>query len=90
MNIDAIAVAADLENEALEQIDPTLLDWEVVKGEDIKLITIGNALITMITYLLYTVNTNFSIDENKMAWPYLSNESELLITLKSPIFIWIV
>jgi len=26
MNIDAIAVAADLENEALEQIDPTLLD----------------------------------------------------------------
>jgi len=26
MNIDAIAVAVDLENEALEQIDPTLLD----------------------------------------------------------------
>jgi hypothetical protein len=39
MNIDAIAVAADLENEALEQIDLTLLEWEVVKGEDIKLIT---------------------------------------------------
>ena len=39
MNIGAIAVAVDLEKEALEQIDPTLLDWEVVKGEDIKLIT---------------------------------------------------
>jgi hypothetical protein len=31
MNIDAIAVAADLENEAREQIDLTLLDREVIK-----------------------------------------------------------
>ena len=36
MNIDAIAVAADLENEAREQIDLTLLDREVIKWEDIK------------------------------------------------------
>lgn len=37
MNIDAIAVAADLESEALGQIDLTLLDWKVIKWEDIRI-----------------------------------------------------
>ena len=36
MNIDAIDLAAHLVNEALEQIDLTLLDLEVIKWEDIK------------------------------------------------------
>ena len=42
MNIDAIVVAVDLENEALEQIDLTLLDWKVIKWEDIRMMTLEN------------------------------------------------
>ncbi len=36
LSIDAIAVAVDLENEVWEQIDLMLLDWKVIKWEDIR------------------------------------------------------